>query len=146
MTADPERLNAPRVSDRLDALRAAEGAPRAWPPHERAEVNCHVHTFYSFSPYSPSAAVERASAAGLAAVGIMDHDSMAGTEEMHAAGSILRVATTAGVELRVSAEGTALEGRRINNPDSNGVFYMIIHGVPRRSVPAVQAFLRPLQA
>jgi hypothetical protein len=152
--ADLERLNAPRVTDRLAALRETAargghggkaGGARAWPPPEQAEVNCHVHTFYSFSPYSPSAAAERASAAGLAAVGIMDHDSMAGTEEMHAAGAILRVATTAGVELRVSAEGTALEGRRINNPDSDGLFYMIIHGVPRGKVPAVQAFLRPLQ-
>jgi hypothetical protein len=75
----------------------------------------------------------------------MDHDSMAGAPEMHAAGTILRLATTAGVELRVSAEGTSLEGRRINNPDSLGIFYMIIHGVPARSIPAVQEFLRPLQ-
>ena len=145
--ANRAALNAPTLSDRLDALRglAARSPRHGWPPPERAEVNCHVHTFYSFSPYSPAAAAERASAAGLAAVGIMDHDSMAGAEEMHAAGATLRIATTAGVELRVSAAGTPLAGRRINNPDSNGLFYMIIHGVPRRSVPAVQAFLKPLQ-
>lgn len=110
------------------------------------EVNCHVHTIYSFSPYSPAAAAERARAAGLAAVGIMDHDSIAGADEMHEAGRILGIATTAGVELRVSAAGTRLAGRKINNPDSPGVLYMIVHGVPARRVPVVRAFLRPLQA
>ncbi len=125
----------------MPARRAARG-----PAAILQEVNCHVHTIYSFSPYSPCAAAERAQAAGLAAVGIMDHDSMAGAVEMREAGEILGIATTAGVELRVSAAGTALEGRRINNPDSLGVLYMIIHGVPARSVPRVQEFLRPLQA
>jgi hypothetical protein len=144
---DLERLNAPRVEDRLSALRSlisARGAPA--PSSGRREVNCHVHTFYSFSPYSPSAAAERAHTAGLAAVGIMDHDSMAGAAEMREAGRIIGIATTAGVELRVSAAGTALEGKRINNPDSLGVLYMIIHGVPARSVGRVRDFLEPLQA
>ena len=145
---DLERLNQPLLSARLAALRdiAAKGPGRPWPPPERSEVNCHVHTFYSFSPYSPGAAAWRAAQAGLAAVGIMDHDSMAGAAEMREAGAVLPIATTGGVELRVSAAGTALEGRRINNPDSLGIFYMIIHGVPARSVAAVQRFLAPLQA
>ena len=144
---DMAGLNAPRVEDRLDALRAIalSRRERADGSRQSQEVNCHVHTFYSFSPYSPSAAAERAQSAGLAAVGIMDHDSMAGAAEMRAAGSILGIATTAGVELRVSAAGTVLENRRINNPDSLGILYMIIHGVPARSIAAVQAFLRPLQ-
>ena len=145
--SDLTRLNAPRTEDRLSALRAFTGTRgRPVPGTVRREVNCHVHTFYSFSPYSPSAAAERAQAAGLAAVGIMDHDSMAGASEMRRAGEILGIATTAGVELRVSAAGTALEGRRINNPDSLGVLYMIIHGVPSRSVGRVRDFLRPIQA
>ncbi len=146
--SDLDRLNQPLLPDRLAALKAlaARGQGRPWPPPERSEVNCHVHTFYSFSPYSPCAAAWRAAGAGLAAVGIMDHDSMAGAAEMREAGAILPIATTAGVELRVSAAGTALEGRRINNPDSLGLFYMIIHGVPARSVGAVQRFLAPLQA
>jgi hypothetical protein len=144
---DLSLLNAPRVEDRVSALRSlAATRARPEPPTGPREVNCHVHTFYSFSPYSPAAAAERAPAAGLAAVGIMDHDSMAGAAEMREAGAILGIATTAGVELRVSAAGTALEGRRINNPDSLGVLYMIIHGVPARSVPSVREFLRPIQS
>jgi len=160
--SDP--LNAPTARDRLDALRqlastyrvraervlaySADSASRGGSPGHPVgrEVNCHVHTIYSFSPYSPSAAAERARAAGLAAVGIMDHDSIAGAAEMREAGRILGIATTAGVELRVSAAGTRLEGRKINNPDSVGVLYMMMHGVSARSVPAVRAFLRPIQA
>lgn len=144
---DRTPFNAPRTEDRLSALRdLAARRTKPAPPTSRQEVNCHVHTTYSFSPYSPSAAAERALAAGLAAVGIMDHDSMAGAAEMREAGEILGIATTAGVELRVSAAGTALEGRRTNNPDSLGVMYIIIHGVPAGSVPRVQEFLRPIQA
>jgi len=140
-------LNAPRTEDRLSALRSlSAGRGKPVPATEQQEVNCHVHTFYSFSPYSPAAAVERAQAAGLAAVGIMDHDSMAGASEMREAGAILGIATTAGVELRVSAAGTALDGRRTNNPDSLGVLYIIIHGVPARSLARVREFLRPIQA
>ncbi len=154
-------LNAERIEDRLAALRTraaslrpaaprvpAAGQPTARQPAPgtREEVNCHVHTIYSFSPYSPAAAAERARAAGLAAVGIMDHDSMAGAVEMREAGKIIGMATTAGVELRVSAAGTALEGRRVNNPDSLGNLYVIIHGVPGRSVARVREFLKPIQA
>ena len=46
------------------------------------EVNNHVHTIYSFSPYSPTAAVYKAWKAGLKAVGCMDHDSVSGCEEL----------------------------------------------------------------
>jgi hypothetical protein len=138
-------LHAPRVEDRLAALRALHrGRPSRAPAGP--EVNCHVHTFYSFSPYSPSAAAERAQEAGLAAVGVMDHDSVAGAGEIRKAGMILGIATTAGVELRVSADGTPLAGRKINNPDSLGVLYMMIHGIPGRSIGAVGEFLRPIQA
>ena len=110
------------------------------------EVNNHVHTTYSFSPYTPAAAAERALAAGLAAVGIMDHDSVGGAGEMADAGRRLGIATTAGVELRVSAAGTALAGRTINNPDSPGLLYVMLHGIPARRLAEVSAFLEPIRA
>jgi hypothetical protein len=146
--SSPASLNVPAAGERLAALRAlAAGLPRQSGPSPAArEVNCHVHTFYSFSPYSPAAAAERARAAGLAAVGIMDHDSIAGAAEMREAGRILGIATTAGVELRVSAAGTALAGRKTNNPDSPGILYMMLHGVPARSDAALAAFLEPIHA
>jgi hypothetical protein len=118
-------------------MRSASGA---------AEVNNHVHTTYSFSPYTPAEAAERAVEAGLAAVGIMDHDSISGAREMQGAGRRLGIATTAGVELRVDTAGTALAGRMINNPDSPGIMYMMLHGIPARRIDEVAAFLRPVQA
>ncbi len=147
-------LNAPTPEARLAALRelaAGRGAAagrrrRSGEPPRSREVNCHVHTIYSFSPYSPAFAAERAHAAGLLAVGIMDHDSVAGAVEMREAGRIIGIATTTGVEFRVNATGTALEGRRVNNPDSLNILYMMIHGLPGRSLPAVKRFLAPIQA
>jgi hypothetical protein len=147
MTELPSVLNAPGAADRLAALRnfvlieKKVGAPVA-----SREVNNHVHTFYSFSPYSPTAAAERAHAAGLLAVGVMDHDSIAGAAEMREAGRILGIATTCGFELRVNATGTPLEGRRFNNPDSLNILYMTVHGIPSRSVEVVKRFLKPVQA
>jgi len=147
MIEPPNPLNAPAAADRLAALRelAAREKKTGAPPATR-EVNNHVHTFYSFSPYSPAAAAERARAAGLLAVGVMDHDSIAGAGEMLEAGRILGIATTSGFELRVNATGTRLEGRKFNNPDSPNVLYMTVHGIPPRSVGMAGSFLKPIQA
>jgi len=51
----------------------------------RGEVNNHIHTIYSFSPYTPSMAALRAWEAGLEAAGSVDHDSAEAAEEMIAA-------------------------------------------------------------
>ncbi len=150
MSDIPGTLNSPAAADRLAALRrlARQRSTRRAAAAVAAtrEVNNHVHTFYSFSPYSPSAAAAAAQEAGLLAVGIMDHDSIAGADEMREAGRVLGIATTAGFELRVTATGTPLEGRKFNNPDSPNVLYMTIHGIPARSVAATRSFLAPLQA
>lgn len=108
------------------------------------EVNNHVHTTYSFSPYTPSSAAFHAWKAGLGAVGIMDHDSISGAEEILEAAKILGIASTAGFEVRVNMYGTALEGKKINNPDSHNIAYMAVHGVPKNKFPLVEAFLAPL--
>ena len=44
-------------------------------------INNHVHTKYSFSPYSPTYAVYSAKLQGVSSVGIIDHDSFSGAEE-----------------------------------------------------------------
>lgn len=110
-----------------------------------AEVNNHIHTRYSFSPYSPSAAAWQAAQAGLQAAGIMDHDSIAGADEMLEACKILGIGSTAGFELRVDCHNTGLRGRKINNPDSLSIAYMAIHGIPRPAIPEVARFLEPIQ-
>ncbi|MBI4978285.1 MAG: hypothetical protein HZC28_12445 [Spirochaetes bacterium] len=110
------------------------------------EVNNHVHTSYSFSPYHPTMAAYAAQRAGLQAVGIMDHDSVGGCEEMIAAASSFGIASTCGFELRVNFSKTAIEGRKINNPDSKNIGYIAIHGIPRKHIKKAAKFLKPIQA
>ena len=109
------------------------------------EVNNHVHTSYSFSPYEPAAAAYAARKAGLGIVGSIDHDSIGAAREMLEASELLGIASTVGFELRVSFLDTPLAQRKINNPDSEGIVYMCVHGVPKQHIPTVKAFLAPLQ-
>lgn len=109
------------------------------------EVNNHVHTIYSFSPYSPSMAAYLAWKAGLRAVGIMDHDSVSGCKELIEACKIIGIASTVGFELRVNFSGTIVEGRKLNNPDSKNIGYIAIHGIPESKLPEAKKFLNPIQ-
>jgi hypothetical protein len=111
---------------------------------QTSEVNNHVHTTYSFSPYFPAMAAYKAYQAGLKAVGAMDHDSVSGAEEMLDAGRAIGIATTVGFELRVSFAGTAVAGRKINNPDSETITYVAVHGIPRQRLPEARRFLAPV--
>ncbi|HUX13074.1 MAG TPA: PHP domain-containing protein [Spirochaetia bacterium] len=140
------RLNAPRAKDRLAAL--TELAGEAQPPWTGGtlsnEVNNHVHTIYSFSPYSPTLAAVMARAAGLEAVGSVDHDSISAAREMTEACRIIGIGGTVGCELRVNVTDTRMAGRKLNNPDSVNIAYMVIHGVPRTRIAEVEAFLEPI--
>jgi hypothetical protein len=139
-----ELLNAPTVQERLKNLNkiVLSGIPV---PEPAGEVNNHVHTFYSFSPYSPTLAAYKAYQAGLEAVGSIDHDSIAAAREMRSACSILGIASTAGCELRVNFSGTSVEGRTLNNPDLPNIGYIVFQGVPEHSIDQLDAFLRPIQ-
>jgi len=114
-------------------------------PVDYEYVNNHIHTTYSFSPYSPSKAVWMAFISGLSTAGIMDHDSVGGIREFIEAGKILNIATTVGMELRVDMSGTRLEGRKINNPDQDGVAYVAMHGIPHGQLEKVGSFIKPYQ-
>jgi len=142
------QLNAHTRDERLAAARAlAKGlASGAIPPVAKTiEVNNHVHTVYSFSPHSPSSAAWHALRTGLLAVGIMDHDTVAGVEEMLAAGEILGIATTAGFEVRTNFSGTPFAGQIINGPGMPNLVYVSIHGIPAGKLARCQAFLRPFR-
>ncbi len=67
---------------------------------------------------------------GLSTVGIVDHDAINGTEEFIEAGEILEIPTTIGFEIRTDWSGTALRGKRINNPDQISNGYICAHGIP----------------
>lgn len=139
-----DRLNAGDRSQRLASL-AALLPGSAFPPPDPRYINNHIHTDYSFSPYSPAAAVFAAKAEGLCTAGIVDHDTIAGAEEFIAAGSIAGLPVTIGIETRVSMEGTPFERLRTNNPDQAGVSYMVLHAVPHRNIGMVQEYFAPLR-
>ncbi len=137
-----DRLNAPTAEERLENLRAL--LPEAgFPPVVPQYINNHIHTTYSFSPYSPTAAVYAARAEGLCTAGIIDHDSIAGAREFLAAAELAGIPATIGMECRASMAGTRLEGRRTNNPDQAGVSYMTIQSVPHDKIPVLNKFFAP---
>lgn len=140
-----DKLNAPTREERLANLREAVKAAH-FPPMQDAYINNHIHTTYSFSPYSPAAAVYAARAEGLCTAGIVDHDSIAGAREFIEAGEIVGIPTTIGMECRVSMEGTPLAGRRTNNPDQVGVSYMTLQGVPHDKIEYLNDWFAPYRA
>ena len=140
-----EKLNAPTKQERLANLKEVL-KETVFPPMVPQYINNHIHTTYSFSPYSPTAAVYAARMEGLCTAGIIDHDSISGAEEFLEAAKIVDMPVTIGMEARVSMEGTRLEGRRTNNPDQVGVSYMTIQGVPHDQIDILTEFFRPYQA
>ncbi len=106
-------------------------------------INNHIHTCHSFSPYTPTDAVYTAYINGLATAGIMDHDTTNGAREFLAAGKLLNMPVTCGVECRVDVSMTALNGKRVNNPDQLSVAYVAMHGIPHQNLEKVDDFFKP---
>lgn len=131
-------LNGENGLENFKALLKTEPAPVVG-----RDVNNHIHTTYSFSPYSPTAAVWFARAAGLCTCGLMDHDSIAGAQEFLAAASAAHMGATIGIECRVSFKDTPFAGKKMNNPDQAGVVYMALHGVPHNKSAELNAFFAP---
>ena len=71
----------------------------------------------------------------------MDHDSVGGTREFIEGGAIMEMPVTCGFECRVNVKGTALQGRRINNPDQISCAYVAMHGIPHESIDKAEAVL-----
>ena len=139
------KLNAPTKEERLANLREVL-KETTFPPMVPQYINNHIHTTYSFSPYSPTAAVYAARMEGLCTAGIIDHDSISGAEEFLEAAKIVDMPVTIGMEARISMDGTRLEGRRTNNPDQVGVSYMTIQSVPHDKIQTLTEFFKPYQA
>ena len=138
-------LNAPTKEERLSNLKEVLKTTQ-FPPMVDAYINNHIHTTYSFSPYSPTAAVYAARMEGLCTAGIIDHDSICGAEEFLEAAKIIDIPVTIGMECRVSMDGTRLEGHRTNNPDQIGCSYMTIQSVPHDKIARLTEFFRPYRA
>ena len=139
---DANTLNAPTAEERLRNLDLLLSASQANP--ERTDfVNNHIHTIYSFSPYSPTSAAYHAWLNGLATAGIMDHDSVSGAEEFLTAGKRIGISVTNGFECRCGMQGTPFEAVRLNNPDQIGVAYVACHGIPHQNIGKASAWLAP---
>jgi hypothetical protein len=136
------QLNAPNRNMRIvhlkELLKTAQFPPMV--PHY---VNNHIHTTYSFSPYSPTAAVFAARMEGLSTAGIVDHDAINGAPEFIEAGQLTGIPVTIGMECRASMSGTRLENRRTNNPDQVGISYMTLQGIPHNQFDRLDAFFSP---
>jgi len=118
--------------ERLLTLAEAGGiACRPWT--ERS--NLHAHSFHSYNArgFSPSALAWVARREGIGLMGIVDFDTLAGTEEFLTACDRAGVHGTAGIETRVWLP--ALAGKVVNSPGEPGVAYMMGIGFTRTPPP-----------
>lgn len=133
---------------RLESIRRLRDGIRndeLLPVKRKNECNNHVHSQYSFSPYSPSMIAWKAYKSGLSTCGIIDHESVAGCEEFQEACRILGVVPTIGFEIRLNWNHTSLKNQRFNNPDQKSVGYFPIHGVPVSKLQEIENFLYPIR-
>jgi len=152
---DHEATREARLVALASYLASAEISGKSGPLGRSGESNNHIHTCYSFSPYTPTAAAFAAWRAGLSVAGSVDHDSLAGAPEMRKACALLGLGSVTGFELRVflydaekrarGGSATPLANLKINNPDSRGIIYMTVQGVPHTASAAVEEFLRPVR-
>ena len=133
-----KKLNGGTAEDRLYALKELVEKQEEKPVRRENDANNHIHTIYSFSPYSPTKAAYMAYSAGLTSAGIMDHDSLSGVEEFKKACEILGLGSTCGVEVRVKFDRGF---GKINHPDQENCIYMAAHGIPAQNVKAFNEYL-----
>lgn len=132
-----KNLNSKKVEIRLNALKEIVSLEDK-PTSRDNDANNHIHTIYSFSPYSPTKAAYMAYRAGLTSAGIMDHDSLSGAKEFKKACEVLGLGSTCGVEVRVKFDRGF---GKINHPDQDNCLYMASHGIPLKNIDEFNNFL-----
>ena len=133
-----KRLNGGTAETRLEALKQLVEKQTEKPVRRDNDADNHIHTIYSFSPYSPTKAAYMAYMAGLTSAGIMDHDSLSGVEEFKKACEILGLGSTCGVEVRAKFNRGF---GKMNHPDQAECVYMAAHGIPFDSVKKLNDYL-----
>ncbi len=133
-----KKLNGGTAESRLQALKELIEKETEKPVRRENDANNHIHTIYSFSPYSPTKAAYMAYRAGLTSAGIMDHDSLSGVEEFKKACAILGLGSTCGVEVRCKFDRGF---GKINHPDQENCIYMAAHGIPAQNVKEFNEYL-----
>lgn len=149
-----ELINDPGAApdERVAALRELIDAGHEFPELVQ-ESNNHIHTIYSFSPYTPSMAALKGRDVGLQVVGSVDHDSVAAAAEMRDAAAVCGMGAVTGFEVRAMLHSTDDEAagnapfkdRKLNNPDSVGVAYLTVQGIPAVGRERADEFLRPIR-
>ena len=145
MDREIEFLNAETAEERLANLETLLREEKTKPEVLPQFANNHIHTAFSFSPYSPTAAVWAARRAGLPTAGIMDHDSISGASEFRKAAKLAGVGATCGVEMRVDFSGTPFADVHTNNPDTPGVSYMTFHSIRERYFEQTREMIAPFR-
>jgi hypothetical protein len=104
-------------------------------PEPGAQVNLHMHTFFSYNAHgwSPSRFAWEARRAGLYAAGIIDFDGLDGVGEFLAAGETLGLRVTAGIEVRTFLDWFGEV--EIDSPGEPGVHYLAGSGFVRAPAP-----------
>ena len=133
-----KKLNGGTAESRLQALKELIEKETEKPVRRENDANNHIHTIYSFSPYSPTKAAYMAYRAGLTSAGIMDHDSLSGVVEFKKACEILGLGSTCGVEVRCKFDRGF---GKINHPDQENCIYMAAHGIPAQNVKEFNEYL-----
>ncbi|MEN6478100.1 MAG: hypothetical protein ABFD20_00490, partial [Anaerolineales bacterium] len=101
--------------------------------------NLHAHTFFSYNGagYSPSHLAWRAHSQGWWALGTVDFDVLDAVDETYAAGDLLGLRASAGLETRVYVP--ELAAAEVNSPGEPGVLYLVGVGFPGSAAPAPAA-------
>jgi len=109
-------------------------------------VNMHCHTFFSYNcyGYSPTHYAWLARKAGLEVAGIVDFDVIDGLDEFTAAGRLIGLKTSVGMESRVFVPEFA--SKVINSPGEPGVAYHMGVGITTTDVSRKsREFLRTIR-
>ena len=121
------------AATRRQALEQAAAAETF--PATKAIVNVHAHTFFSFNyrGYSPSHFALESKRQALAVSGIVEFDCLDGLDEFLAAGRLLDLKTSIGLESR----GYVPEfgDREINSPGEPGISYHMGIGFTSTNIP-----------
>lgn len=111
-----------------------------------SKIDLHIHTTASDGTFTPSALVEQAKAAGLEALAITDHDTMAGVPEAMAAGAALGVQVLGGIEISTDYRGEDTHvlgyGLRPDDPELGPVLDWVQQDRRRRNARIAQRMNR----
>lgn len=110
------------------------------------KIDLHAHTTASDGTLSPGALIQSAAAAGLSAVAVTDHDSVAGHEEALAAGARLRVEVIPGVELSADAGDRDVHVLGYFVPRDDATFAARLQELRRRRMDRAQRMVDRLRS